>query len=106
MNQADLSFEAKNLEIFQSKFKDSRNVIFPRVLRPYVSKSVIVETFEEGVSLSDFMKLERTREHRVAANLGLKAFYKMLIYDNFIHADLHSGNILVKIKDNDTSRLD
>lgn len=52
------------------------------------------------------MKLERTREHKVAANLGLKAFYKMLIYDNFIHADLHSGNILVKIKDNDTSRLD
>lgn len=51
------------------------------------------------------MKLERTREHRVAANLGLKAFYKMLIYDNFIHADLHSGNILVRIKDSDTSKF-
>ncbi|CAD8076393.1 unnamed protein product [Paramecium primaurelia] len=106
MNQADLSFEAKNLQIFEQKFKDSKNVIFPKILKEYVSKSVIVETFEEGVSLSDFMKLERTREHRVAANLGLKAFYKMLIYDNFIHADLHSGNILVRIKDNDTSKFD
>lgn len=30
----------------------------------------------------------------------------MLIYDNFIHADLHSGNILVKIRDNNTSKLE
>lgn len=52
------------------------------------------------------MKLPKTREHKVAANLGLKSFYKMLIYDNFIHADLHSGNILVRIRDNNTSKFE
>lgn len=50
------------------------------------------------------MTYERTREHKIAANLGLKSFYKMLIYDNFIHADLHSGNILVRIRENNISK--
>ena len=29
--------------------------------------------------------------------MGVKGFYKMLIYDNFIHADCHAGNIFVRI---------
>jgi len=104
MNQADFRFEGSNLELFNENFKDSRNIVFPRVLRPYVSRSVLVETFEEGVSLTDFMKTPKSREHKIAANLGLKAFYKMLMYDNFIHADLHAGNILVRISDNTDSK--
>lgn len=43
--------------------------------------------------------MPKTKEHYTLANLGLKAFYKMLIYDNFIHADCHAGNIMVKITD-------
>jgi aarF domain-containing kinase len=27
----------------------------------------------------------------------LKTFYKMIIYDNFIHADCHAGNIFIRI---------
>jgi aarF domain-containing kinase len=43
--------------------------------------------------------MERSKEHYALANLGLKAFYKMLIYDNFIHADCHAGNIMIRLKD-------
>ena len=33
------------------------------------------------------------------ANVGARAYYSMLLKHNFIHADCHGGNILVKIKD-------
>lgn len=33
------------------------------------------------------------------ANLGAKAFFSMLMKYNFVHADCHAGNILVRFKD-------
>ena len=32
------------------------------------------------------------------AFVGLQAFLKMLISDNFIHADLHPGNVLIRFE--------
>ena len=29
-------------------------------------------------------------------DLGVAAFFKMVLHDNFVHADLHPGNILVR----------
>ena len=31
---------------------------------------------------------------------GLRSFMKMLLWDNFVHADLHPGNILVRFDPN------
>ena len=31
--------------------------------------------------------------------MGLQAFLKMLINDNFIHADLHPGNVLIRFEE-------
>ena len=36
-------------------------------------------------------------ENRELAAIGVKTFLKMLIDDNFLHADLHPGNILVRL---------
>ena len=30
--------------------------------------------------------------------MGLNSFFKMFIYDNFIHADCHAGNLLIQKK--------
>ncbi|KAG5175474.1 hypothetical protein JKP88DRAFT_265801 [Tribonema minus] len=35
------------------------------------------------------------RHRKALANVGLKAFLKMLFLDNFVHGDLHPGNILI-----------
>jgi hypothetical protein len=37
-------------------------------------------------------------ENKILAALGVKTLLKMLIDDNFLHADLHPGNILVRLK--------
>lgn len=31
------------------------------------------------------------------ANIGAKGFFSMLMHYNFVHADCHAGNIIVKI---------
>lgn len=36
-------------------------------------------------------------ENRELAAIGVKTLLKMLIDDNFLHADLHPGNILVRL---------
>ena len=37
--------------------------------------------------------------NRLLARLGMKMFMKMMVDDNFIHSDLHPGNLLVNVKD-------
>jgi len=45
-----------------------------------------------------------TDETKALANIGLNAYLKMMLLDNFVHADLHPGNILVR-KKNDNLQL-
>lgn len=53
--QLDLSIEAHNLERFSQNFAESREVSFPRPVRPFVSPDVLVETFEEGTPIGDLI---------------------------------------------------
>jgi predicted unusual protein kinase regulating ubiquinone biosynthesis (AarF/ABC1/UbiB family) len=46
------------------------------------------------VSLKNYLGQNHPyEERRFMAALGLRAFLKMIIIDNFVHADLHSGMI-------------
>uniref|UniRef100_A0A7N9CYU4 AarF domain containing kinase 2 n=1 Tax=Macaca fascicularis TaxID=9541 RepID=A0A7N9CYU4_MACFA len=65
VQQIDLRYEAQNLEHFQVNFQNVKAVKFPTPLRPFVTREVLVETYE-------------------------------IFVDNFVHADLHPGNILVQ----------
>lgn len=44
--QIDLRYEARNLELFQCNFLNVNSVKFPTPLRPFVTKDVLVETYE------------------------------------------------------------
>lgn len=49
--QIDLRFEAKNLERFRLNFQEVDYVKFPIPLHPFVTRNILVETFEVGVLL-------------------------------------------------------
>lgn len=49
-----------------------------------------METFEEGELISRYVG-KQGRYNRQLADLGLHCYLKMLIKDNFIHADLVGG---------------
>ncbi|XP_007903289.1 uncharacterized aarF domain-containing protein kinase 2 isoform X2 [Callorhinchus milii] len=60
--QIDLRYEAENLERFRENFKDVESVRFPMPLRPFVTKRVLVETFEEEWIAELFLAHARASE--------------------------------------------
>lgn len=100
MSQVDLAREAAHLNRFIYNFRRWRDVSFPKPLYPLVHPAVLVETFEHGESVAHYVdSLEgHDRFKSALAHLGTHALLKMLLVDNFIHADMHPGNILVRIK--------
>ena len=47
-----------------------------------------------GKSVSKYIGNRSPRNSQIVA-LGVDAYLKMLLHDNFVHTDLHPGNILV-----------
>ncbi|XP_004509974.1 uncharacterized protein [Cicer arietinum] len=99
MSQVDLSREAAHLNRFIYNFRRSKDVSFPVPLYPLVHPSVLVETYEQGESVLHFVEELEGHEHIKSslAHIGTHALLKMLLVDNFIHADMHPGNILVRM---------
>ncbi|XP_016358463.1 uncharacterized aarF domain-containing protein kinase 2 [Sinocyclocheilus anshuiensis] len=95
--QIDLRFEAQNIEKFQKNFKDLQYVKFPTPLRPFVTRTVLVETYEESEPISKYLSSDVPEgiKQRIA-RMGVDLLLKMVFVDNFVHGDLHPGNILVK----------
>ncbi|XP_033824421.1 uncharacterized aarF domain-containing protein kinase 2 [Periophthalmus magnuspinnatus] len=95
--QIDLRFEAKNMEHFRHNFRDVEYVKFPTPLRPFVTRTILVETFEESEPISSYLRSDIPVEvKQKIAKMGVDTLLKMVFVDNFVHGDLHPGNILVQ----------
>jgi len=92
--QVDFRVEAENLASFQNNFKDIPYVKFPHPVAS--TRQVLIESFAIGEPMtnerlakqSDYMKDK-------LSFAGLNCFCKMLLRDNFIHSDMHPGNLLI-----------
>lgn len=101
-DQLDLTAEADNLDRFNQNFRFWMDVSFPVPVRPFVTESVLIESFEYGDLISRYVKDPEGEIGVGISQTGLDLFLKMMVRDNFMHADMHPGNILVK-KTNDYS---
>lgn len=99
LTQVDLAREAAHLSRFIYNFRRWKDVSFPKPLYPLVHPAVLVETFEQGESVARFVERRgKNRLNSALASIGTHTLLKMLLVDNFIHADLHPGNILVRME--------
>lgn len=111
LQQMDFHQEAANLLRFQRNFADSDlPVRFASPLFVSPCGQVLVESLEEGEPLSALLERARggrkgeclgeclgaARGHRIGT-VGVQAFLKMVLLDNFCHSDLHPGNIIVRM---------
>lgn len=94
--QLDLRIEAANLARFRQNFKDRSTAWFPYPYTDFTTRNVLVEEFAQGIPLADFMENGGGVFQHDIADEGLDAFLRMLLMDNFVHADLHPGNIMVR----------
>ncbi|KAK2779442.1 hypothetical protein FQN52_002456 [Onygenales sp. PD_12] len=94
--QLDLRIEAANLSIFRDHFKNRTTAWFPYPYTEYTTREVLVEEFAQGIPLSAFLESGGGVFDEEIAQEGLDAFLHMLLIDNFVHADLHPGNIMVR----------
>ena len=94
--QLDLRIESANLTMFRKKFKDRTTAWFPYPYAQYTTRQVLVEEFAQGIPLAAFLEDGGGVFQQEIADEGLDAFLHMLLIDNFVHADLHPGNIMVR----------
>lgn len=60
-----------------------------------VSPSLLVETFEEGEPISKYVR-ETTEINPEIASIGLNAYMKMMLIDNYVHAGETFSAIITK----------
>ncbi|ETI22605.1 hypothetical protein G647_06681 [Cladophialophora carrionii CBS 160.54] len=93
--QLDLRIEAANLTILRKHFQRRTTAWFPCPYTDFTTRNVLVEEFAQGIPLAAFLESGGGVFQKDIANEGLDAFLHMLLIDNFVHADLHPGNIMV-----------
>ncbi|CAK9809138.1 Uncharacterized aarF domain-containing protein kinase 2 [Anthophora plagiata] len=100
-NQVDLNLEEANLIQFSKNFSSKDDVIFPRPYTNFTQREILVESYHEGTPISDYLDRGNDNDndskiYGTLAKIGIKTILKMVFKDNFIHCDLHPGNILVQ----------
>jgi len=94
--QLDLNIEASHLKRFNQNFANDDQVLFPRPLDELSSRKVLVETFCEGTPIINYVKDGKPKQEKeLLAHIGLRMILQMIFLHDFIHGDLHPGNILV-----------
>jgi len=94
MRQTDLRVEADNILQFQHNFAHLDFVIFPTIF--LATPSVLVESYEQGEPWEIFGQ-KHPQFHDECVILRLACFWKMGFHDNFLHSDMHRGNLLFRI---------
>ncbi|KAF9535647.1 hypothetical protein CPB83DRAFT_842093 [Crepidotus variabilis] len=104
--QLDLRHEADNLIAFEAHFAPRKvPVSFPRPLKVWSGKDMLVEEYVNALPLEYFLRNGGGPFDDQVATVGLDAFLNMLLLDNFVHSDLHPGNIMIKFSKPPTTRM-
>jgi aarF domain-containing kinase len=99
-DQLDLRMEADHMLQFADDFKENKQVLFPTPIESLVTRNALVETYCEGVPITKFMGKDTPEDVKLRlSNLCCHSMLDMVFVYNFVHGDLHPGNILVDMKD-------
>ena len=92
--QLDLTLESAHLKRFNRDFSNDSRVYFPIPIDELTSPKILTETFCHGQPILTYSTASE-KDRKDLAYLGLQTTLKMIFLHDFVHGDLHPGNILV-----------
>ncbi len=96
-DQLDLTIEARNNERFHKDLKDLSFLHMPVLYRDYCSERVLTMEFWRGKKLEEALK-DPPVDRSILAERLFDIYLEMMYGHQFVHADLHPGNVLIDEK--------
>lgn len=93
--QLDFRLEAANNRRFREEFGRTERIRLPALVEDLCTEDVLTMEYLDRLQRTDFNSLSAS-ERKTAALAGLRALYKMIFIDGFVHADMHPGNVYVR----------
>jgi ubiquinone biosynthesis protein len=94
-NELDLLTEARNGERAANNFRDTPDIVIPRVYWEFCGERINVQEYIEGIPGREIGGLTAAGfNRRLLAQRGADAVLKMVLIDGFFHADPHQGNFI------------
>ena len=99
-DELDLIREGANCSQLRRNWLGSDLIYHPLVFWDYTRPSVLVLERVHGINIDELQRLrELGVDFHVLAERGVEILFKQVFRDNFFHADMHPGNILVDTTD-------
>lgn len=93
--QLDFHLEAANNRRFRQEFTHVEHIRLPALVEELCTENVLTMEYLDRLQRTDGNSLSAS-ERQTAALAGLRALYKMIFMDGFVHADMHPGNVYVR----------
>jgi ubiquinone biosynthesis protein len=99
-DELDLMREGANCSQLRRNWLGSELIYHPIVFWDYTRPSVLVLERLHGINIDEVERLRALGvDFKVLSERGVEIFFKQVFRDNFFHADMHPGNILVDASD-------
>lgn len=96
--ECDLRLEAANTQRFAQDFQGSPLLYVPHIYTPWIRELVFIMERVSGLPVNDIPGLEAAGVSLTQlSEIGATIFLTQVFKNNFFHADMHPGNILVDI---------
>lgn len=97
--QLDLTLEAEHMAHFKSDFAENPNIDFASPIEGFITRNALVETYLTGRPITEFMGDETSLKTKIRlSRMCCLAVLDMVFKHNFVHGDMHPGNILVDME--------
>jgi ubiquinone biosynthesis protein len=100
LDELDLMREAANASQLKRNFAGSDLLYVPEIYWDYCRLNVLVMERIRGIPISDLEQLRAVgADIALLAENGVRIFFTQVFRHNFFHADMHPGNIFVRVDD-------
>lgn len=104
LKEIDFRTELDHIERFRRNFSEIEGIHFPVPYKDLSTREILVMEFIDGIKITETHTDPRFDQERIV-KLGFKVVFKMIFEDGFFHADLHPGNLLVRVQSDGANEL-